>query len=123
MNNNNSNQTPLPLGGDGGGYKFFPQTQEDLQEMMAKVGVNSLDELYAQIPENIRFRGDYQLPSEMSEMEVRDVFAKLGSQNHQLTCFAGYGVYDHYTPSVIPNLLSRSELLTSYTPYQAEISQ
>jgi glycine dehydrogenase subunit 1 len=104
-------------------FKYFPQTQEDLQEMMAKVGVNSLDELYAQIPENIRFRGDYQLPSEMSEMEVRDVFAKLGSQNHQLTCFAGYGVYDHYTPSVIPNLLSRSELLTSYTPYQAEISQ
>ena len=106
-----------------GMFKYFPQTQEDLQEMMAKVGVNSLGELYAQIPENIRFRGDYQLPSEMSEMEVRDVFAKLGSQNHQLTCFAGYGVYDHYTPSVIPNLLSRSELLTSYTPYQAEISQ
>jgi glycine dehydrogenase subunit 1 len=104
-------------------FKYFPPTQEDLQEMMAKVGVNSLDELYAQIPEDIRFRGDYQLPSEMSEMEVRDVFAKLGSQNRQLTCFAGYGVYDHYTPSVIPSLLSRSELLTSYTPYQAEISQ
>jgi len=56
-------------------------------------------------------------------MEVRDTFAKLGSQNEQLTCFAGYGVYDHYTPSVIPSLLQRSEFLTSYTPYQAEISQ
>ena len=91
--------------------------------MMEKAGVKTLDGLYAQIPENIRFRGDYQIPSEMSEMEVRDTFAKLGSQNEQLTCFAGYGVYDHYTPSVIPSLLQRSEFLTSYTPYQAEISQ
>ena len=104
-------------------YKYFPHTQEDLQVMMEKAGVTSLDGLYAQIPEIIRFRGDYQIPSEMSEMEVRDTFAKLGLQNEQLTCFAGYGVYDHYTPSVIPNLLQRSEFLTSYTPYQAEISQ
>jgi glycine dehydrogenase subunit 1 len=59
----------------------------------------------------------------MSEVEVRDLFAKLGSQNQQLTCFAGMGVYDHYMPSVIPQLLQRSEFLTSYTPYQAEISQ
>ena len=104
-------------------YKYFPHTQENLQTMLEKAGVTSLDGLYAQIPESIRFRGDYQIPSEMSEMEVRDTFAKLGNQNEQLTCFAGYGVYDHYTPSVIPSLLSRSEFLTSYTPYQAEISQ
>ena len=91
--------------------------------MLEKVGVESLDDLYAQIPESIRFRGDYKLPSEMSEMEVRDTFEKLGSQNQQLTCFAGYGIYDHYTPSVIPGILQRSEFLTSYTPYQAEISQ
>ena len=91
--------------------------------MLKIAGVASFDALYAQIPESIRFRGDYQLPSEMSEIEVRQLFEQLGSQNRQLTCFAGYGVYDHYTPSVIPNLLSRSELLTSYTPYQAEISQ
>ena len=104
-------------------YKYFPHTQEDLTAMMEKAGVKTLDDLYAQIPESIRFRGDYKLPSEMSEMEVRDTFEKLGSQNKQLTCFAGMGVYDHYTPSVIPNLLQRSELLTSYTPYQAEISQ
>ncbi|MBQ4413784.1 MAG: aminomethyl-transferring glycine dehydrogenase subunit GcvPA, partial [Prevotella sp.] len=81
------------------------------------------DGLYAQIPDAIRFKGDYQLPSEMSELEVRQLFDKLGSQNQQLTCFAGYGVYDHYMPSVIPSLLQRSEFLTSYTPYQAEISQ
>ena len=104
-------------------YKYFPHTQDDLQSMMERVGVKNLDGLYAQIPDSIRFKGDYQLPSEMSEMEVRLLFEKLGSQNEQLTCFAGYGVYDHYTPSVIPQLLQRSEFLTSYTPYQAEISQ
>ena len=104
-------------------YKFFPHTQDDLKTMMAKVGVKDLDGLYAQIPDDIRFKGDYNLPSEMSEMEVRDTFDKLGSQNRQLTCFAGFGVYDHYMPSVIPSLLQRSEFLTSYTPYQAEISQ
>ena len=104
-------------------FKFFPHTEEDLQAMMEKAGVERLDDLYAQIPETIRFRGDYQLPSEMSELEVRDLFEKLGSQNKQFTCFAGFGVYDHYMPSVIPSLLQRSEFLTSYTPYQAEISQ
>ena len=104
-------------------YKYFPHTEDDLQAMMAKAGVDSLDGLYAQIPDSIRFKGDYQLPSEMSELEVRDTFEKLASQNRQLTCFAGYGVYDHYMPSVVPSLLQRSEFLTSYTPYQAEISQ
>ena len=104
-------------------YKYFPHTDADLQAMMEKVGVDNLDGLYAQIPDSIRFKGDYQLPLEMSEMEVRQLFEKLGSQNQQLTCFAGYGVYDHYMPSVIPSLLQRSEFLTSYTPYQAEISQ
>ena len=103
--------------------KFFPHTEEDLRAMMAKAGVKDLDGLYAQIPESIRFRGDYDIPSEMSEIEVRQLFERLGSQNRQLTCYAGYGVYDHYTPSVIPQLLQRSEFLTSYTPYQAEISQ
>ena len=104
-------------------YKYFPHTEDDLKEMLAKVGVKSLDDLYAQIPESIRFKGDYELPWGASELEVRQVFEKLGFENKQLTCFAGMGVYDHYTPSVIPNLLQRSEFLTSYTPYQAEISQ
>ena len=89
-------------------YKYFPQTEDDLQAMLEKVGVGSLDDLYAQIPESIRFKGDYQLPLGASEMEVRQAFGLLGSQNKQLTCFAGMGVYDHYTPSVIPSLLQRS---------------
>ena len=104
-------------------YKYFPHTDNDLKAMLERVGVDSMDALYAQIPENIRFRGDYKIPSEMSEMEVRQLFEKLGSLNKRLTCFAGMGVYDHYTPAVIPQLLQRSEFLTSYTPYQAEISQ
>ena len=60
-------------------FKFFPHTEVDLQAMMKKVGVERLDDLYAQIPDAIRFKGDYQLPSEMSELEVRDLFEKLGS--------------------------------------------
>ena len=91
--------------------------------MLERVGIDSIDDLYAQIPESIRFRGDYKLPYEMNEIELRLLFEKIGSLNKQLTCFAGMGVYDHYTPSVIPQLLQRSEFLTSYTPYQAEISQ
>jgi len=104
-------------------YKYFPHTESDLKEMLQAAGVNDIDELYADIPEQIRFRGDYELPESMSEMEVRQLFEQLGTQNRQLVCFAGAGVYDHYTPAAIPNLLSRSEFLTSYTPYQAEISQ
>ncbi len=104
-------------------YKYFPHTEEDLQAMLDKVGVASLDALYADIPEAIRFRKDYDLPEAVSEVEIRQTLELLGRQNKQLTCFAGAGVYDHYTPAVIPQLLQRSEFLTSYTPYQAEISQ
>ena len=104
-------------------YKYFPHTDDDLQSMLAKVGVKSLDNLFAEIPEEVRFRKDYELPESASELEVRQLFESMGSKNQQLTCFAGMGVYDHYTPAVIPQLLSRSEFLTSYTPYQAEISQ
>ena len=104
-------------------YKFFPHTADDLKAMLDKVGADSLDALYADIPEVIRFRQEYQLPEAVSEIEVRQAFELLGTQNRQLTCFAGFGAYDHYTPSAIPQLLQRSEFLTSYTPYQAEISQ
>ncbi len=104
-------------------FKYFPHTDADVQQMLQRIGIKSLDELYAQVPENIRFRDEYDIPLSASEMELRQRFQLLGAQNQQLTCFAGMGVYDHYTPSVIPALLSRSEFLTSYTPYQAEISQ
>ena len=104
-------------------YKFFPHTEEDIKLMLDKIGVPSLDALFAEVPEEIRFRRDYDLPSAKSEIEIRNLFGNLGKQNKQLTVFAGGGVYDHYTPSVVPYIVSRSEFLTSYTPYQAEISQ
>ena len=104
-------------------YKFFPHTEEDLKEMLAKAGVSSLDGLYAEVPDSIRFKGEYDLPEAKSELEIRQFFGRLGKENKQLVCFAGAGTYDHYTPSVIPSIVERSEFLTSYTPYQAEISQ
>lgn len=104
-------------------YKFFPHTEEDIKLMLDKIGVPSLDALFAEVPDEIRFRRDYDLPSAKSEIEIRNLFGNLGKQNKQLTVFAGGGVYDHYTPSIVPYIVSRSEFLTSYTPYQAEISQ
>lgn len=104
-------------------HKFFPHTQEDLRKMLLKAGVKSMDELFAEIPKEILYNKEYNIPEAMSEMEIRNHFTLLGNQNKTLTIFAGGGAYDHYTPSVIPNLVQRSEFLTSYTPYQAEISQ
>lgn len=104
-------------------FKFFPQTKEEIEQMLKQAGMNSLDDLYADVPELIRFRGEYDLPEPMSETEIRSLFEKLGEKNRRLTVFAGAGCYDHYTPAVVPNIISRSEFLTSYTPYQAEISQ
>ena len=104
-------------------YKYFPHTDSDVSQMLAAAGAKSLDELYCDVPEQLRFRGDYALPSTMSEIEVREMFRTLASMNTPLVCFAGNGCYDHYAPSIVARLAQRSEFLTSYTPYQAEISQ
>lgn len=104
-------------------FKYFPHTEEEIQQMLAQAGMKSLDDLYADVPEEIRFRHEYDLPEPMSETEIRSFFERLGQKNQQLTVFAGAGCYDHYTPAVVPNIIARSEFLTSYTPYQAEISQ
>ena len=104
-------------------YKYFPHTDAEMNEMLAVCGKRSLDELFDEIPEEIQFKREYDLPSEMSEVELRRFFAELGAKNKPLTCFAGAGCYDHYSPAVISHIISRSEFLTSYTPYQAEISQ
>ena len=104
-------------------HKFFPHTNEEVRQMLERIGFNDLEMLYSEIPEEIRFTGEYDIPNAMSELEIRSFFDKLGKKNNMLSCFAGGGVYDHYTPSAVPNLVSRSEFLTSYTPYQAEISQ
>lgn len=104
-------------------YKYFPHTQQDIDYMLARCGVNSIDNLFSEIPESVRFRQELHIPEEKSEIEIRQFFDDLGKENRQLTCFAGAGVYDKYTPAVIPSLVNRSEFLTSYTPYQAEVSQ
>lgn len=104
-------------------YKYFPHTDEDIDQMLNVIGVKSLKELYAEVPEELIFNDEYKLPKSKSEIEIRQLFSKIGEHNKKYICFAGDGVYDHYTPAIIPQLIQRSEFLTSYTPYQAEISQ
>lgn len=104
-------------------FPYFPQTDGDIRSMLAKCGLDSLDGLYSDVPEDFIYRGEYDLPESMSEVELRDFFAGLDAADRRLKCFVGHGAYDHYAPAVIPALISRSEFLTAYTPYQAEISQ
>ena len=106
-----------------GTFCYFPHTGEDISRMLERIGVKSLDDLYSDVPADFIFKGEYDLPSAMSEQEVRDHFARLAAMNTRLKVFVGQGAYDHCTPSVIPYLTSRSEYLTAYTPYQCEISQ
>ena len=104
-------------------FKYFPHTDDDIRQMLDVIGVKNLDELYSEIPEELKLNRELDIPSEKSEMEVRNIIAGLAGQNKVLRCFAGAGTYNHYTPSVIPSITSRSEFSTSYTPYQAEVSQ
>ena len=104
-------------------FKYFPHTPDDIQRMLDVIGVKSLDDLYADVPAGVRLKTDYDVPEAKSEMEIRRLFDRLGAANEQKVCFAGAGVYDHYVPAVIPQVVQRSEFLTSYTPYQAEIAQ
>lgn len=104
-------------------YKFFPHTEEDIRAMLETIGVSSLSELYAEVPADLKLSHPLDLPPARSEEEIRKHFEELGAKNHPLICFAGDGVYDHYAPSAVAALASRSEFQTSYTPYQAEISQ
>ncbi len=104
-------------------YKFFPHTEADIQQMLKRIGLQSLDDLYAEIPESVVWKKDYNLPSAMSEVEVRNYFQTLGAKNTPLKVFVGAGAYDHYAPSIIPQLISRQEFTTAYTPSHPEISQ
>lgn len=104
-------------------YRYFPHTNDDLREMLAVIGVTSLDDLYAEIPEELKFKKELDIPTQKSETEVRNIICGLADKNQRLACFAGAGAYNHYTPSVVPFIAARSEFSTSYTPYQAEISQ
>lgn len=101
----------------------MPQTADDVQAMLERCGAASVDDLFSDIPCELRMKGPYDLPPEMSEPEVRRFFGRLRRNNDALVCFAGAGYYDRYAPAVIPSLMARSEFLTAYTPYQPEISQ
>lgn len=103
--------------------KYFPHTTEDIEQMLAVAGVKSLDDLFAEIPQQLLFNKEFALPEAMSEAEIRRFFDELGNKNSRLVCFAGAGVEDHYSPSVINAIIQRGEFLTAYTPYQPEISQ
>lgn len=91
--------------------------------MLKTLNISSMDELFKDIPESVIFNSDYDVPSFMSETELRNHFSELARKNQELTLFSGLGIYDHYQPAVIDALTSRQEFMTSYTPYQPEISQ
>lgn len=104
-------------------FKYFPHTKADIDHMLKSIGVDSIDNLYEDIPKKVSFNKDYDIPSFMSESELRNYFSDLSERNENLTLFSGLGAYDHYQPAVIDALVSRQEFMTSYTPYQPEISQ
>ena len=104
-------------------FKYFPHTDEEVSQMLERIGAKSLADLYSDVPQELQQKAEYQIPEAMSEMEVRRFFDKLGMQNITLRSFLGAGYYDHYSPAVAQSIIHRSEFLTAYTPYQAEISQ
>lgn len=103
--------------------RYIPHTEEDIKVMLDCIGVDSVDDLYCDVPSEVIFKGEYDIPEGMSETELRRHFRELADKNRNLKVFAGGGVYDHYSPSAISHLLQRSEFYTAYTPYQPEISQ
>lgn len=107
-------------------FRYLPDTPEDIQEMLDVIGVSSVDELFVDIPQNIRLKEDLAIPAPLSESELLKHLRGLAAQNvtaNQMPIFLGAGTYDHYIPSVVDAVISRSEFATAYTPYQAEASQ
>ena len=104
-------------------FAYFPHTGDDIRQMLDRIGMGSLEDLYSDVPQDVIYRQEYDLPDAMSEHEVRQYFEELAEQNTNLFCLCGLGAYDHYSPAVIPYIISRSEYLTAYTPYQPEVSQ
>jgi len=105
---------------------YSPMTEADKQAMLSVIGVQSADELFADIPESIRLQRPLNLPKGMAEAEVRRHLEALAARNADVTrytCFLGAGAYEHLIPAALGPLVSRSEFYTSYTPYQPEITQ
>lgn len=107
-------------------YRYIPNTREDQEKMLSAIGAGSVAELFSDIPEDIRLDRDLDLPDAMHEQELVSHMKAIASENVNTAdhpCFLGAGVYDHFIPSVVGHVISRSEFYTSYTPYQPEISQ
>ncbi|HJV18060.1 MAG TPA: aminomethyl-transferring glycine dehydrogenase subunit GcvPA [Bacillales bacterium] len=107
-------------------HRYLPMTEEDKKSMLETIGVSSIDELFSDIPEKVRFKGDYNIKPAKSESALMKELAIMADRNADLrknTSFLGAGVYDHYMPVIVDHVISRSEFYTAYTPYQPEISQ
>jgi glycine dehydrogenase subunit 1 len=103
---------------------FLPHTDADISEMLARIGLDTLEDLFEPVPADVRFRGELEVPASLSEPELLDHLADLAARNGAgLLCFAGGGAYDHHVPAAVRALASRAEFATSYTPYQPELSQ
>ncbi len=107
-------------------HRYLPMTEQDQKEMLETIGVNSVEELFSDIPEKVRFKGEYKIKKAKSESALLKELQTLAAKNADLktyTSFLGAGVYDHYIPTIVDHVISRSEFYTAYTPYQPEISQ
>ncbi|MDR4936337.1 aminomethyl-transferring glycine dehydrogenase subunit GcvPA [Rossellomorea marisflavi] len=107
-------------------HRYLPMTDQDQREMLDSIGVDTVDALFEDIPEEVRFKGDYNIKKAKSETELVKELTAMAAKNADLrshASFLGAGVYDHYMPIIVDHVLSRSEFYTAYTPYQPEISQ
>jgi glycine dehydrogenase subunit 1 len=107
-------------------HRYIPNAGEDIREMLATIGVDSIDDLFATIPEHVKLGQLLDIPGPWSEIESRRWFRGLAARNRTAAdhlSFLGGGAYSHYQPACIDQLLLRSEFLTAYTPYQPEVSQ
>lgn len=107
-------------------YRYLPMTEADKQAMLETIGVSSSEELFSDIPEDVRMKTALKLPEKMSEPDLLRYMEQLAAKNkniQEMPSFLGAGVYDHYIPSIVDHVISRAEFYTAYTPYQPEISQ
>lgn len=104
-------------------FKYFPHTEEDIKLMLKRIGLKQIDELFKPIPNQIQKEASIQLKDGFSELDLIRNMQLISNKNKHLQVFRGAGAYDHFIPSAIYPLISRSEFMTSYTPYQPEISQ
>lgn len=103
---------------------YVPGTEQERKEMLHEIGFESIEQLFAHIPEEVKVKDGLQIPEGMSEFEVRRAMQKMAGKNKIFpVVFRGAGAYRHFIPSVVKSVISKENLMTAYTPYQAEISQ